>query len=153
LDHDFKIIHKELNSFSKFDVMDDCEIIAKNNNTLIKLGFSKAMLGNTNPLIVEVYGEKAGVKWSQDDFENLYLTYFSGERKILTRSFAYFEANKKRYQRMAPGHPSGFIEAFANLYSDIYDAYMEFKNNGSFSNDYIYDYKHSIDSLKFLKGE
>ncbi|NBV84487.1 gfo/Idh/MocA family oxidoreductase, partial [bacterium] len=29
-------------------------------------------------------------------------------------------ANAKRYERFKPGHPSGFIEAFANYYFDTY---------------------------------
>jgi len=153
LERDFKLIHKELNSFSQFGVIDDCEMLAKSDNILLKLAISKIMLGNANPLNIEVYGEKAGIKWSQNDNENLYISYFNGKKEILNRNYCYFEANKSRYQRMAFGHPSGFIEAFANLYRDIYDSFIEFRQKGSFNNKFVYDYKHSIDSLKFLLGE
>jgi predicted dehydrogenase len=141
----------EKNNFSKYNVVDDCIVLAKQKNILVELAFSKIMLGNTNPLYIDVYGDKAGIKWSQDDFEHLYITHSNGHKEILNRSFAYFEANKPRYQRMAPGHPSGFIEAFANLYQDIYESFVEYKTNKTFTNKFVYDYKHSIESLKFFK--
>jgi predicted dehydrogenase len=148
---DFHVFFTEKNSFSKYNVIDDYEIFAKTTDkkTLIKLSFSKVMIGNTNPLYIEVYGDKAGVKWSQNDFENLYITYTNGKKEILNRGFAYFEATKLRYQRMAPGHPSGFIEAFANVYFDIYKSYQDYKKNKSFKNDFICDAFQTIDSIKF----
>jgi predicted dehydrogenase len=138
-------IFGECNKFSKYNVYDDCEILIKLNNTLCHMSFSKISLGNSNSLSIKVYGEKAGVKWCQDNAEELILTYSNGKKEILSRSFAYFEANKPRYQRMAPGHPSGYIEAFANLYVDIFD-YLNGKKN-----EFVYDYKHSLESLEFLE--
>jgi len=150
----FSPIFYEKNSFSSLGVIDDVITLAKGDDFLVELSFSKVSLGNTNPLFIEVYADKAGVKWTQDDFENLYITYKDGKKEIINRSNAKFEASKKRYQRMAPGHPSGFIDAFANLYSDIYDAFIEFKQKKDFKNRFIYDYKHSLESLKFFeKGE
>ncbi len=152
LGKDFEPFFCEQNSFSNFNVVDDCIILAKSdNNILVELKFSKISLGNTNPLYIEVYGDKASVKWSQEDFENIYLSYYDGKKEILNRGYAYFEANKSRYQRMAFGHPSGFIEAFGNLYSDIYDIFVEFKNNKTFQNKFVYDFQHSINSLKFFE--
>jgi predicted dehydrogenase len=141
----FKPFFCEKNSFSKFDVIDDCIVLAKSDEVLVELSFSKISLGNSNPLFIEVYGDKAGVKWSQESFEELVLTFANGKKEILTRSYSYFEANKPRYQRMAPGHPSGFIDAFANLYSDIYD-----KFNG-IDNYFVSDANESFDSIKFFK--
>ena len=137
----FRPFFCRMDKFSDFGVVDDMSVFAKSDNVLIELHFSKISLGNKNPLFIEVYGDKAGVQWNQNDFEHLYLTFRDGKTEILSRSFAYFEANKPRYQRMAPGHPSGFIEAFANLYEDIYNKNYEF----------ISDYKESLDSIKFFK--
>jgi predicted dehydrogenase len=154
LNKSFEPIFYEKNSFSKLNVVDDVICIAKGANFLVELSFSKVSLGNINPLFIEVYGDNAGVKWMQDDFENLYISYKSGQKEIINRSNAKFEANKKRYQRMAPGHPGGFIDAFANLYCDIYDAFIEFKQKKIFDNKFIFDYKHSLESLEFFeKGE
>jgi predicted dehydrogenase len=151
LNHKFEPLFCEMNNFSKINVIDDMIILAKSKNILVELSFSKTSLGNTNPLFIEVYGDKAGIKWSQNDFENLYIAYADGKKEILTRSFAYFEADKPRYQRMAPGHPSGFIEAFANLYEDIYDAFTQYRKEGVYKNENISDYRESLDSLEFFK--
>jgi predicted dehydrogenase len=142
----------ETNSFSEFNVIDDMIVLAKSKDVLVELSFSKISLGNTNPLYIEIYGNKAGAKFSQDDFENLYITYNDGKKEIINRSNAKFEANKKRYQRMAAGHPSGFIEAFANLYTDIYEAFLEFKDKGYFTNENVSNYTESLDSLRFFKN-
>jgi len=152
LGKNFEPFFCEMNKFSTLNVVDDMIVLAKSENVLVELSFSKVSLGNTNPLFIEVYGDKAGIKWSQDDFERLYITYSNGKKEILTRSFAYFEANRPRYQRMAPGHPSGFIEAFANLYIDIYDAFMKYRKEGIYKNENISNYKESLESLKFFKN-
>ena len=147
-----KIVYEDKRSFSNFNVIDDVDIIAEyEDNVKAIFNYSKISLGNANSLSIEVFCDDIGIKWSQDNNEHLYLTYSNGKKEILSRNFAYFEANKQRYQRMSYGHPSGFIEAFANLYIDIYDAFSEFKIKGTFKNDFVFDYKHSIDSLKFFE--
>ena len=42
-------------------------------------------------------------------------------------------ANKRRYNRFKSGHPAGFIEAFANLYSDIADCLYQYKTTGKWT--------------------
>ena len=39
---------------------------------------------------------------------------------------------------MNPGHPAGFIEAFANIYSDIGDALIAFKNKKVYESQYVF---------------
>jgi len=147
-----KILYQDKRSFSKYNVIDDVDIIAEYEDKVKAIfSYSKISLGNANSLGIEIFCEDVGIKWEQIDNEHLYLTYANGKKEILSRSFAYFEVNKSRYQRMGYGHPSGFIEAFANLYSDIYDAFSEFKQKGYFKNDFVYDYNHSIKSLKFFE--
>ena len=147
-----KIIYQDKKSFSKFNVIDDVDIIAEfSDGVKAVFSYSKISLGNANSLSIEVFCEDIGIKWNQEDNEHLYLTYSNGKKEILSRNFAYFEANKSRYQRMSYGHPSGFIEAFANLYTDIYDSFSEFRKKTYFESDFVFDYNHSIDSLKFFQ--
>ena len=49
------------------------------------------------------------------------MSNLDGTSTILDRSSAIYEANKERYNRYKPGHPSGFLEAFANIYFDLAD--------------------------------
>ena len=44
-----------------------------------------------------------------------------GDASTVLDSSAIYEANKERYNRYKPGHPSGFLEAFANIYFDLAD--------------------------------
>ena len=134
----------ECNSFSGLNVVDDVEILSHYKSTLGVFRFSKISLGNTNPFTVEVFGSKAGARWSQSDSEELYLSYSSGERKTFNRANAQYEANKQRYNRIPYGHPTGFIEAFANLYYDI----SEFYSNGN--TEFIFDVDNSVENIRFL---
>ena len=118
---DFEILFKKLNNFSALKVVDDCEIIAKtSNNAVVSFSCSKIMLGELNNFGFEIYGEKGSLKWYQNNCEELLLTK-DNEIKKINRNNAIFEANKSRYNRMVPGHPSGYLEAFANYYCDIFD--------------------------------
>ncbi|MDW8463851.1 MAG: hypothetical protein RML10_09785 [Geminocystis sp.] len=38
------------------------------------------------------------------------------------------------FNRMIPGHPAGYIEALANLYNVIYDAYLYYQENKTLPN-------------------
>jgi hypothetical protein len=55
--------------------------------------------------------------------------------------------SEKRYNRYKAGHPSGFIEAFANLYYDTADALIEYRNSGKHNNPYVFGIDHSIGGL------
>lgn len=39
---------------------------------------------------------------------------------------------------MTPGHPAGFIEAFANLYVDIAEDFQNFQTNTKIKNPYTF---------------
>ncbi len=144
-------VFAECSSFSRFDVIDDYDILVRSKNIKAVLSFSKISLGNRNELSIEVYGNHAGAKWEHSNPEELIIAYTDGKREVFSRGYAPYEAYKKRYNRMAPGHMAGFIEAFANLYVDIEEAFTHFKSTGVFqSNAFVYDAAHSYKSLKFL---
>ena len=142
-----KRIFAEAHKFSKYDIVDDMKILFSYSND-IKGSFwiSKNALGNANALSIEIYGEKASAKWMQESSEELVIAYNNGKQEIINRSCDLLEAGKKRYNRMTPGHPSGFIEAFANLYADI----AAFYKIGS--NPYVVGIDHTIESLRFFEA-
>ena len=51
---------------------------------------------------------------------------------------------------MTPGHPAGFIESFANLYSDIADSLQNFKQHKKYTNQYVYSFHHAFEGIKLL---
>jgi len=143
-------IFAEFNSLSKYDVIDDVKIMLRYEDKIGSLLFSKTKLGNANSLSVEVYGDQASAKWSHNNSEELEIYSNNGEKRILNRGGDLLVANQKRYNRMTVGHPGGFIEAFANLYCDIYDAFLEYKETGMISNQYVFGLKQAKDGLTVL---
>ena len=70
---------------------------------------------------------------------------------VIDRGSKCIEANKQRYERMKPGHPAGYIEAFANTYIDIYNEIIEWKNTGTDVSKYGLDVETSLEIATFLE--
>jgi hypothetical protein len=51
----------------------------------------------------------------------MWLCHADGRRELVDRAAPVDISNAARYGRFKPGHPAGFIEAFANLYRDMAD--------------------------------
>jgi hypothetical protein len=83
--------------------------------------------------------------------EYLKLSMINGEVKTIDRTLISRD-KYPIYDRFKAGHPSGFIEAFANHYYDIADSLMEFQESSTQSNEYIFGVDHAIETLKFLEA-
>ncbi|MCY4572434.1 MAG: Gfo/Idh/MocA family oxidoreductase, partial [Gemmatimonadetes bacterium] len=77
---------------------------------------SQVSAGEENGLVLRVYGERAGLVWRQEDPNALDLLFPDAPRQRLTRGSDYLCAAAGHATRLPPGHPEGFIEAFANIY-------------------------------------
>lgn len=60
------------------------------------------------------------------------------------------DERKYCYDRFKVGHPSGFIEAFANLYYDIADALIAHSKTGKQENPYVFGLDHSMKGLELF---
>ncbi len=80
---------------------------------------SQIAVGNENNLKIRIYGERGGIEWKQEDPNYLDFTNFGQPTQRITRggSGANEEANK--VTRIPPGHPEGYLEGFANIYSEV----------------------------------
>ena len=74
--------------------------------------------GNENGLRLRVYGEKGGLEWAQENPNQLIFTPYGEPKRLLTRGGAGTGAAAARMCRIPPGHPEGFLESFANIYSE-----------------------------------
>ena len=79
---------------------------------------SQVAPGNANALRLRVYGEKAGLDWSQEQPEELRFTPLDEPARLLRRGCAGLRADAVRASRIPAGHPEGYLEGFATLYSD-----------------------------------
>ncbi len=83
---------------------------------------SQVAPGNENALRLRVFGTKAGISWEQEDPNKLIHMPLHGAHQVITRASPAAGPASNRLTRVPPGHPEGYLEGFANLYSDVADA-------------------------------
>ena len=140
------------NSFGSFRQIIDNSICMANytNDIVSNIWFSKVAIGHRNGLRVRVYGELGSAEWYQLDPENLYFSNHLGEKILIDRASPCVSvANENGYNRFKAGHPSGFIEAFANYYTDIADLILQKTNN---FNRYVFGIDDALEGLKMLEA-
>jgi len=81
---------------------------------------SQVAVGCENGLQLRVYGDKAGIEWRQDNPNYMWFTEFGKPKQLLTRGGA-IDGNAANAMgvRIPAGHPEGYLEAFATLYSQF----------------------------------
>ncbi|MEM6464367.1 MAG: Gfo/Idh/MocA family oxidoreductase [Pseudomonadota bacterium] len=79
---------------------------------------SQVAPGNYNRLSIGVYGTKGGIEWVGEDNDNLQYTPFGEPTRTITRGGPGALDVANRVTRMPPRHPEGYIEGFANVYTD-----------------------------------
>ena len=77
---------------------------------------SQVSVGEENDLRLRVYGTEAALDWRQEAPDYLVLKHPDRPAERLSRGNAYLSAEARHATRLPPGHPEGFIEAFANVY-------------------------------------
>ena len=91
--------------------------------------YGKAALGYRNGLRIRVFGSRGAAEWQQMEPECLKISDDRGWQFAVDRTHPdNLEASKPRYQRFKAGHPAGFMEAFANYYTDLAACITENKN-------------------------
>jgi len=78
---------------------------------------SQVASGAENALRLRVYGTKAGISFDQEQPNELWFTPLGGAAERLTRGRV-SGASAIHATRVPPGHPEGYLEAFAQLYRD-----------------------------------
>lgn len=111
----------ELTSFVPGRALDDnVQILLRYaNGARGALWASQVAPGNENGLMLRVYGDKAGFHWRQDNPNYLFFTPHGEPTRIITRGSAAAGADAARVTRVPPGHPEGYLEGFANIYTEI----------------------------------
>lgn len=140
------------NSFGSFsEVIDNSISIAKyTNNIVSNVWFSKCALGHTNGLRVRVYGKEGSAMWYQLEPENIYFYDNKGNKSIIDRANNDVHVTSQhRYNRFKAGHPSGFIEAFANYYGDIADYFLGTNKD---EERFLFGLENALEGLRMLEA-
>ncbi|KAA3517678.1 gfo/Idh/MocA family oxidoreductase [Agrobacterium vitis] len=85
---------------------------------------SQVATGNENGLKVRIYGTKAGIEWTQADPNYLWYTKLGEPKQLITRGGAGAGGAAARVTRIPGGHPEGYLEAFATIYSEAAQAIL-----------------------------
>ena len=79
---------------------------------------SQVATGHENGLKLRVYGTKGGIEWVQADPNYLWFTELGKPKQLITRNGAGANAAAARVSRVPSGHPEGYLEGFATIYSE-----------------------------------
>lgn len=99
---------------------------------------SQVAPGNENNLRLRVYGEKGGLEWGQEDPNYLWYTPFGEPKRLITRGGAGAGDAAARMSRTPPGHPEGYLECFANIYSEAAEAIISKRQGIELPDEVIY---------------
>jgi len=80
---------------------------------------SQVAPGNENALKIRIYGEKGGLFWEQEYPNHLSFAPFGKAPQTITRAGAGAGDIAAHGTRIPAGHPEGYLEGFANIYSDV----------------------------------
>lgn len=84
-----------------------------------RLWTSSVAVGRMHGLTIQVFGEKGGLRWAQEQPNQLVWTPTGGRNQIIERGEAGLSPEADRASRVTMGHAEGMPLAFANIYSDL----------------------------------
>ncbi|MBO6852680.1 MAG: Gfo/Idh/MocA family oxidoreductase [Marivivens sp.] len=87
-----------------------------------RLWTSSIAVGRMHGLTLQVFGSKGGVRWAQEQPNQLIWTPVAGRNQIIERGEAGLSPEADRASRVTMGHAEGMPLAFANIYSDLAEA-------------------------------
>lgn len=110
----------DLDTFVDGRMLDDNAHVMMRFNGRAKgmLWASQVAPGNENALRLRVYGTKGGLEWSQEDPNYLWYTPMGEPKRLITRGGAGSNDAAARVSRIPPGHPEGYLEGFATIYTE-----------------------------------
>lgn len=112
---------------------------------------SKSTPGIRNGLRLRIFGEKKGAEWLQTKPEEILIYNETGSVEKIDNMTFKLESYKKKYNRYKVGHPSGFVEAFANMYNDYADQLKLFKRSKKNKGKNVqFDIDNSLNISKFF---
>jgi predicted dehydrogenase len=99
---------------------------------------SQVAAGHENGLMVRVYGTKGGIEWVQKDPNYLWYTPLGKPKQLITRGGAGANAAAARVSRIPSGHPEGYLEGFATIYTEAAKAILAKRKGEKISADVVY---------------
>jgi predicted dehydrogenase len=80
---------------------------------------SQVAVGCENDIGIRVFGDKASIEWRQEKMNYLKFSRYGEPMQRLSRAGVGSMSSAAHASRVPAGHPEGYIEAFAQLYTDL----------------------------------
>jgi len=103
---------------NKMDV-DGTVLIRISENVKGVIRTSQIATGEENNFTIQIYGEKAGLKWQQENPNYLYLLEDGKPMNVLKPGHTYNSEISLGGTKLPPGHPEGIFDSMGNIYKGI----------------------------------
>ncbi|WP_163266086.1 Gfo/Idh/MocA family protein [Chelativorans alearense] len=111
---------------------------------------SQVAPGNENGLKLRVYGTKGGLEWVQADPNYLWYTPLGEPKRLITRGGAGANEAAAGVTRIPGGHPEGYLEAFATLYTEAAGAIGALRGGAKPEGLVLPTVKDGLDGMRFI---
>jgi predicted dehydrogenase len=80
---------------------------------------SQVAPGQDNGLRLRIFGETGALQWRQEEPNTLIWSPLGEAPRLIGRGTAAMNASGQRVSRIPAGHPEGYLEAFATIYTEV----------------------------------
>ena len=127
-------------------------------NALLRLeGGGKGLLtasqiatGEENGITLRVYAEHGAIRWGQENPNYLDVWRLGEPRQTFSRAQGYLDQHASAAGRIPPGHPEGYLEAFAQIYVGALTAIRRHLDGDPMPTD-EYDFPTAYDGLRGMQ--
>ncbi len=144
-------IAADLSTFGKGRVLDDDGniLLRLKNGAKGTMSISQIAAGEENDLSIRVYGTKGSFEWHQENPNELTVRMLDEPKKIYTPGGNGTYPASAEYTRIPPGHPEGYLEAFATLYRSFAKEVNQVKSGENRSE--VFDFPTVADGLRGMQ--
>jgi predicted dehydrogenase len=103
---------------NKMDI-DGTVLLRCTNNVKGLICASQIATGEENSFVVKIYGERAGLKWEQENPNYLYLMEDGKPLRLLKPGHSYNSELSLDGTKLPPGHPEGIFDSMGNIYKGV----------------------------------
>ena len=144
-----------LRIFEKGRALDDygTAVIRFDNGALGTVTASQVSHGRENDIWIEVDGTKASLEWHQEEPNTMTVRANGKPHQIYTRAGGpYLSTAAAAATRIPSGHPEGYLEAFANIYTAAFDDIVKRAEGKSFDgrNTLYPNVADGVDGMNFI---
>lgn len=92
--------------------------------TVGRLWTSSVAIGRQHGLTIQVFGETGGLRWAQEQPNQLHYMPLGGRATIIERGEGNLSPEADRASRVTVGHAEGMPLAFGNIYRDLAESLL-----------------------------